>query len=29
MPIITDPKETRALLDVLRRKQVAIPCFVH
>ena len=27
MPIITDPKETRALLDVLRRKQVAMPCF--
>ena len=27
MPIITDPVETRAALDLLRSRQVAIPCF--
>jgi len=27
MPIVTDPAETRALLEALRRRQVALPCF--
>ncbi|MGD2176159.1 MAG: hypothetical protein PVJ27_12200, partial [Candidatus Brocadiaceae bacterium] len=27
MPIVTDPAQTRELLDVLRRAEVALPCF--
>ncbi len=27
MPIVTDPQETRSLLDVLQRQRVAVPCF--